>query len=128
MSTNHPHPAACPHCGGTVVSQAQPDYIVRPAQLNDDGSVIVGDPIDGADFPGPSLLYCYGCDSLYVQSAGIPERHHSALKITYPEAPAPGHPDHKGWRVAWTPVPTGGDGLTIAVAGGESGEQIVAAT
>ena len=106
MSTE-PHPAACPYCGGTTVNQAQPDYLVRPARLNDDGSIVVGAVIDGADFSGLSLLFCHGCNSTYAQPTEVPETFDGDLSIDYPETPAEGHPDYRGWGVTWTPVPTG---------------------
>jgi hypothetical protein len=61
------HPAACPYCGGRVVNQVQPDYHLRPARLNDDGTISYGDTVDGADFDGPDLLFCHGCGSTYIQ-------------------------------------------------------------
>ena len=105
MTTLTPHPAACPYCLGTVVNQCQPDYLLRPAVLNDDGTITVGDVVDGTDFNGPNLLFCHGCSSTYVQPADVTETYDKDLKVEYPSAPSPGDPDYTGMGVAWTPTP-----------------------
>lgn len=100
------HPAACPYCGGTIVNQAQPDMQLRHAQLNDDGSIIVGDVVDAADFQGPCLLFCHSCGSTYEQPANVVEHYHSELKLTY-EGRVPGPADDKyiGNDVRWIVEP-----------------------
>lgn len=100
------HPAACPHCGGKTVNQVQPDYHLRPAQLNDDGTIIVGDVVDGSDFPGPCLLHCHTCGSTYVQPGDVTEVYIRALRLDYPTAVQAGDPGFIGMGVAWTAVPT----------------------
>lgn len=110
-----PHPAACPYCGGTIINQCETVFRTRPAQLNDDGSIlVVGDML--FDSPGPSLLFCHGCTSTYPQPAEVPQHYDAALEVDYPPAPAPGDPAYRGIGVAWTPA-FSADRITIRTAG-----------
>lgn len=102
-----PHPAACPYCAGTTVNQVQADYLLRHAVLDSDGTITVGDVIESVDFDGPSLLFCHGCASTYVQPATVEERSDETLEVAYPPSVKPGDPAYRGMGVAWTPVPTG---------------------
>lgn len=107
MSTDAPHPAACPYCRGTVVNLAQPDYLVRCAELHPNGTVVFGDPVDGADFPGPCLLVCHTCGSTYVAPANVEQVFDGELEVEYSGiTPRSGDPGYIGMGVAWTPVPT----------------------
>lgn len=95
------HPAACPHCGGTVVNQAQPDMLLRHVRLNDDGSITIGDPSDSCDFTGPDILFCHGCGSEFVQPAGVTEHYDSGLKVEYPKPISKDDPNHIGAKVTY---------------------------
>lgn len=111
MSTDRPHPAACPYCKGTAVNQCQPVFLVRPAVLKADGSIAVGDCSEDATLDsgeaGPRLLVCHGCNSTFVQPAQVPQYLDPALEVSYPDPPSPGQPGYVGMGVAWTPAPAG---------------------
>lgn len=77
------HPAACPYCGGTIVNQAQPDFLLRDVRLNVDGSISVGQVTDSSDFHGASILFCHGCGSEYPQPKDVVERYEDSLKVNY---------------------------------------------
>lgn len=98
------HPAACPHCGGTIVNQAQPDLLLRDARLNDDGSITVGESDLQADFTGPMVLFCHTCGSDYPQPSEVVEHFDEALKVSYPPGVQPGDAHYVGARVKWTCV------------------------
>lgn len=102
------HPAACPHCGSTTVNQVQPDNQLRPARLNDDGSITIGDMVEGVDFTGPSLLFCHGCSSTYVQPAAVTEHFDQSVKNdVYDGVTVPGkdEPGYIGRNVRWLAIP-----------------------
>jgi hypothetical protein len=105
------HPAACPYCNGKVVNQVQPDYLLRHAALNDDGTITVGDVVEGVDFDGPCLLFCHGCSSTYVQPGDVKEVSDDTLEVLYPASVKPGDPAYQGMTVAWTPSP--GEPITL---------------
>lgn len=106
------HPAACPHCGGTTVSVAQPDYLLRPAVLNADGSITIGPNNDASDFEGLTLLFCTGCSSMYPQPASVVERFEDGLSVDYPQSPHKDEPGHIGAPIIWLPL-TPGDVSTL---------------
>lgn len=105
------HPAACPHCGGTDVNVAQPDYLLRPARLNEDGSLTIGDNDSASDFNGLTLLFCHGCASTYPQQAEIVERFDDTLKIDYPSPPSKTDEGYVGADVVWLPLTPADIGL-----------------
>lgn len=107
-----PHPLACPYCKCEVVSIAQPDYLLRPAKLNADGSYTIGENDNASDFDGPSIFYCHGCQSEYPVPDGTKEHFDSSYKNNYDDAPQ-GQPKI-GAKIRWTaesyiPEPTGMD-------------------
>lgn len=104
-SRPRPHPGACRYCHGTAINLVQPDYLVRCAELRPDGTIVYGDPIDGADFPGPSLLTCLTCNSVYVAPADVEQVFDGNLEVDYSDVKP--LPDEPSYSVAWTPVPTG---------------------
>lgn len=93
------HPLACPFCGSEDVSASQPDYQVRPARLNPDGSYTIGEQTDAADWDGPNLLYCTACNSDYPVPPGTKEHFDADLKVEYP---AHGEQPNIGAKVRWT--------------------------
>ncbi len=101
------HPAACPFCGGTDVNVAQPDYLLRPARLNDDGSITIGENDDASDFRGLTLLHCHGCCSSYAQPASVVERFDDTLNVEYPDEPKRDDPAYVGADVVWLPLRAG---------------------
>lgn len=99
------HPAACPHCGGTIVNQAWADMMLAPARLNPDGSITVGDHDQHADFSGLNILFCHTCGSDYVQPASVVETFNDSCcdEITI-RTPSKGEPGYIGADVIWLPL------------------------
>lgn len=110
------HPAACRYCAGTIVNQCETVFKTRPARLDDDGSIVVGESL--FENPGGiSLLFCHGCTSTYEQPADVDEVHDPLLTVDYSQpAPEPGDPAYRGMGVAWTPTPAY-DHVTVITAG-----------
>lgn len=115
------HPAACPHCGGTIVNQFQLSYLVAPAILKPDGTIVVGDSDVGDRLEGQDLLFCFTCNSTYPQPAEVPVLNDNEVDGTYPEPPPPGDPRYRGMGVTWSPTITGPVFMGARVAGGEDG-------
>jgi hypothetical protein len=106
------HPAACPYCGGTIANQVCADYQLRPARLNSDGSVTIGEFDQGVDFDGAMLLHCYNCSSTYVQPAVVTEHYDSDLADPIDAAwdfgkrpPGKDDPGYVGNTVTWIAAP-----------------------
>lgn len=101
------HPAACPHCGGTFVNAVCPDLQLRDARLADDGTVVMGDFLEGVDWQYQDMLFCHTCSSTFAIPKDVKLVFDETLKTEHTpdyDDPKKGDPAYIGAEVHWEPV------------------------